>query len=1264
MTSDIDQYKTIRFNNGIVNKRQLKDLMSCAFHNYGVVKSSIIADKVKNLTFHYATKSGISLSIEDLRVPQKKKSLIGLTNDEVQTTQQNYNIGNITTVERFQKVIDIWNNASNFLKEEVVTYFRESDPFNSLYIMAFSGARGNISQVRQLVGMRGLMADPQGQIIDLPIQSNFREGLTVTEYIISSYGARKGLVDTALRTADSGYLTRRLVDVAQDIIIREEDCQTREGLHKNELLNQLTPNLSLNDRIIGRLLASPIKRFSNNEILPINTILTNTLLDELDSSDLEQIKVRSPLTCNSIRSVCRNCYGWHLAYSKLVDLGEAIGIIAAQSIGEPGTQLTMRTFHTGGVFSGDLTRQIRAPFQGTLFYKTSSHASLTRTLHGERSFLIQENTLLYLENLKSGCITIKIPAGATLLCNSKQKVYSNQIIAEIKKDANLVLEEDSKTVYTDEAGEIFFQGIELQETFDKQENLVRKNKNSGLIWVLGGKRYSLPYSSELIARLGQVATSGSIFAQKQVLNEYSGVVKIQDSFKKLNVGILSFSLILQQAKILISDQNLLCLENKKKFHLKVRHNEILQQNHRIAVLDDDSYTTQTGGIVAYNLEKKFATRKRKGAGKFFSGSLYWIAEETYNIKGTVSLEKFKAKHGTFIGKGTEILPKKFTQISGILITNTSAQEIVIKPGELIKINTKKFTSIDRINGFIEPGTKIFGNTIAQKLVYVEFLEINTFDYILIRPVKTYTVPREKEFFLDHNFFPYANKQNIKIKTVKQIFFKNWEQIKSFEPVELLKTSLILDVNNNHKNRRKLQPRFEVLQESDKVHKLQISLYEWIKIDHLISNYEDQNIKTSVKLMVSENQYVNKGSALAHLELFFPTNGTIGAIKNRNASATEILVLQDKDIRFFPHHSTVQKLTGKIGDLVRAGEQIGLETYSEYSGQIYKISETDVYIRIGRPYLISEGAILEVEAGDLVQSQDKLTTLIYDKLKTVDIVQGLPKVEEILEARKIKNPCLLSPHEGYANFRNSKIEIRNEKGYITSINVDPRTKVRFSNGNFIKLIDPITDGPISPHNKLETLFNYYYYLEKYPINKACRHSFRKLQLFLVNEVQRTYLSQGVQIADKHIEIIIKQMTSKVRIEDSGDTTLLPGELLNFYQAELITKANLKAKEQTPLYSPVLLGITKASLNSDSFISAASFQETTRVLTEAAIEGKKDWLHGLKENVIIGRLIPAGTGFKHYKALKSQDKTVNPIINTQVAGIKETVLRTRFNQLLEE
>ena len=413
MTLDQEKNAKIVFNNGIINKRQLKNLMSCAFHNYGVVKSSIIADKVKNLTFHYATKSGISLSIEDLRIPQKKRSLIGLTNNEVETTEQHYEIGNITNIERFQKVIDIWNNASNFLKEEVVTYFRESDPFNSLYIMAFSGARGNISQVRQLVGMRGLMADPQGQIIDLPIKSNFREGLTVTEYIISSYGARKGLVDTALRTADSGYLTRRLVDVAQDIIVREEDCYTQDGLLKSELINETSPNLSIKDRMIGRLLARPLMQTDTNKLLPRNTQLTSNLLDELTPLDLDQLKVRSPLTCNSIRSICRNCYGWHLAYSKLVDLGEAIGIVAAQSIGEPGTQLTMRTFHTGGVFSGDLTRQIRAPFPGMLFYKTAEAANLIRTLHGTRSFLTKENVTLYIKDSKGSCSKIELPEGAT-----------------------------------------------------------------------------------------------------------------------------------------------------------------------------------------------------------------------------------------------------------------------------------------------------------------------------------------------------------------------------------------------------------------------------------------------------------------------------------------------------------------------------------------------------------------------------------------------------------------------------------------------------------------------------------------------------------------------------------------------------------------------------------------------------------------------------------------------------------------------------------
>ena len=411
--------------------------------------------------------SGISLSVEDLRVPFRKRSLIGLTNNEVDSTEQNYISGNITTVERFQKIIDIWNNANNTLKDDVLTYFRESDPLNPLYIMAFSGARGNISQVRQLVGMRGLMADPQGQIIDLPIKSNFREGLKVTEYIISSYGARKGLVDTALRTADSGYLTRRLVDVAQDIIVREEDCLTYEGLTIDDLFKKYKTELSLEDRLIGRLLAKPLNIPDKNLVIPSNTQIDKQLINQIINSKLNDVTVRSPLTCEALRSVCRNCYGWHLSYSKIIDLGEAVGILAAQSIGEPGTQLTMRTFHTGGVFSGDLTKQIRSPFIGTLKYDLKSNTSLVRTIHGEKGFNLMEDARLYIKNELGTVCSLDIPRNAMLLANNKEKLYSNQVVAEIKKEANLILEEDQKDIYTEVSGEVFLQKIDVEEILKK-----------------------------------------------------------------------------------------------------------------------------------------------------------------------------------------------------------------------------------------------------------------------------------------------------------------------------------------------------------------------------------------------------------------------------------------------------------------------------------------------------------------------------------------------------------------------------------------------------------------------------------------------------------------------------------------------------------------------------------------------------------------------------------------------------------------------------
>ena len=361
--------KKIKFKNQTFSKKELKQVIYDAFTNYGIARASELADEMKELGFHYATQAGISISVEDLKIPPSKQGLLEASQNEILESDLAYARGEVTSVERFQKVIDTWNNTSETLKNNVVDYFGKTDPLNSIYLMAFSGARGNLSQVRQLVGLRGLMSDPNGQIIDIPIIHNFREGLTITDYIMSAYGARKGVVDTALRTADSGYLTRRLIDVAQDVIIREPDCGTKRSLkiyYKGNKKNFI-------EKILGRTSAEDIySKDFNNIIVKRNEQITTEIADQLIDANIKSINLRSPLTCESTRSICQKCYGWNLSHGKLVDLGEAVGIISAQSIGEPGTQLTMRTFHTGGIFTADPSRQIRAKKTGFLKFNSKA----------------------------------------------------------------------------------------------------------------------------------------------------------------------------------------------------------------------------------------------------------------------------------------------------------------------------------------------------------------------------------------------------------------------------------------------------------------------------------------------------------------------------------------------------------------------------------------------------------------------------------------------------------------------------------------------------------------------------------------------------------------------------------------------------------------------------------------------------------------------------------------------------------------------------
>ena len=347
--------KEMPYINGLLKKKGLGQLVQYCYLKLGLEKTVRMLDEVKALGFQYATRAGISIGIEDLLIPSEKGKLVESAEREVLKVEGQYQEGAITKGERYNKVIEIWSNVTEKVADEMIrgieTQNKEGIEFNPIYIMADSGARGSKQQIRQLAGMRGLMAKPSGEIIETPIKANFREGLTVLQYFISTHGARKGLADTALKTADSGYLTRRLVDVAQDVIISEPDCGTMNGIYVGSIVESGEIIEPLRDRIVGRVSLDEIKDYEGNVIVDVNEEITENLASEIQAAGVERVKIRSVLTCESRRGVCIKCYGRNLGTGAMVELGEAVGVIAAQSIGEPGTQLTMRTFHIGGTAS-------------------------------------------------------------------------------------------------------------------------------------------------------------------------------------------------------------------------------------------------------------------------------------------------------------------------------------------------------------------------------------------------------------------------------------------------------------------------------------------------------------------------------------------------------------------------------------------------------------------------------------------------------------------------------------------------------------------------------------------------------------------------------------------------------------------------------------------------------------------------------------------------------------------------------------------------
>jgi hypothetical protein len=412
----------------ILTKKLLENLIKEVFLNLGSIKTSQLLDSIKAFGFFYATCSGLSISLEDLKSPEKKEIISEYSKSSIATINKNWIRGFVTDTERFQNILNHWTTTTEILKNEVIKHYKIYDPANSLYIMAFSGARGNISQVRQIVGIRGLMTDQAGNVITFPIESNFREGLTSIDYLISAYGARKGIVDTALKTANAGYLTRRLIFLGQEIIIRQIDCKTNKGIIINLSKNS-------NNNLLGRYCKLALQKDNYNySLIPK---LTNTYLNIINYTFFENknvyMVIQSPLTCRTESSLCQKCYGWDLSKYNKISLGQAVGIIAAQSIGEPGTQLTMRTFHTGGVFTGNMVvKYFPSPFSGKILYYKNLDGLYKKNLFGENVLKLSKALEINIFNWKTGTNKFKIPQGLEFLISKTSFIKKGEKIADLE----------------------------------------------------------------------------------------------------------------------------------------------------------------------------------------------------------------------------------------------------------------------------------------------------------------------------------------------------------------------------------------------------------------------------------------------------------------------------------------------------------------------------------------------------------------------------------------------------------------------------------------------------------------------------------------------------------------------------------------------------------------------------------------------------------------------------------------------------------------
>nr|YP_009416439.1 DNA-directed RNA polymerase beta'' subunit [Camellia elongata]ASM45098.1 DNA-directed RNA polymerase beta'' subunit [Camellia elongata] len=1316
------------FHNKAIDGTAMKRFISRLIDHFGMAYTSHILDQVKTLGFQQATATSISLGIDDLLTIPSKGWLVQDAEQQSLILEKHHHYGNVHAVEKLRQSIEIWYATSEYLRQEMNPNFRMTDPFNPVHIMSFSGARGNASQVHQLVGMRGLMSDPQGQMIDLPIQSNLREGLSLTEYIISCYGARKGVVDTAVRTSDAGYLTRRLVEVVQHIVVRRTDCGTVRGISVSPR-NGMIPERIFIQTLIGRVLADDIY-MGPRCIATRNQDIGIGLINRFITFRAQPIYIRTPFTCRSISWICRLCYGRSPTHGDLVELGEAVGIIAGQSIGEPGTQLTLRTFHTGGVFTGGTAEHVRAPSNGKIkFNENLVHP--TRTRHGHPAFLCSIDLYVTIES-EDIIHNVNIPSKSFLLVQNDQYVESEQVIAEIRAGTSTFnfKERVRKHIYSDSEGEMHWSTDVYHAPEFTYGNIHLLPKTSHL-WILSGgpcKSSLAPFSlhkdqdqtnahSLSVKRIyiSNPSLTNDQVRHKFFSSDFSGKKKDRiPDYSELNRIVCTGHYNLIYPSILHENSDLLAKRRRNRFiiplhsiqerekelmppsgiSIEIPINGIFRRKSILAYFDDPRYRRKRSGITKYgtidvhSFVKKEDLIEYRGVKEFRPkyqmkvDRFFFIPEEVHLLPGSSSI---MVRNNSIIGVDTQITLNTRSRVGGLVRVERKKKRIELKifsgdlhfPGETDKIS--------RHSGIlIPPGIGKKNSKASKNWIYVQRITPTKKKYfVLVRPVVTYEITdginlatlfppdllQERDnvqlqvvnYILYGNGKPIRGISNTSIQLVRTCLVLNWDQekksssieearasfveirtnglIRDFLRIDLVKSSISYTgkrkdpsssglISDNGSDRTNINPFSSTFFYSKA--KIQQSLNQNQGTIHTLLNrnkecqsliilsssncsrmgpFNDVKssnvIKESIKknpLMPIRNSLGPLGIAfkIANFYLFYylitynqilVTNylqldnlkQTFQVIKYYlmdengkiyNPDPCSNIILNPFNLNwYFLHPNYCEKTSTKmsLGQFICENVCIVKNGPHLKSGQVLIVQVDSVVIRSAKPYLATPGATVHGHYGEIFYEGDTLVTFIYEKSRSGDITQGLPKVEQVLEVRSIDSISM--------NLEN-RVEGWNER--ITRILGIPWV---FLIGAELTIVQS--------------------------------------RISLVNKIQKVYRSQGVQIHNRHIEIIVRQITAKVLVSEDGMSNVFsPRELIGLLRVERMGRA----LEEAICYRAILLGITRASLNTQSFISEASFQETARVLAKAALRGRIDWLKGLKENVVLGGMIPVGTGFK--------------------------------------